>query len=43
LTTTSPAGFATLDEAQALVEVVANNQARIGELETKLQALGLLA
>lgn len=43
LTTTSSAGFATLDEAQAFVEVVANMQIRIGELETKLQALGLLA
>lgn len=43
VTTTTPAGFATLDEAQAFVEVVANMQARIGELETKLQNLGLLA
>lgn len=43
LTTTTPAGFATLDEAQAFVEVVVNLQARVNELESKLQALGLLA
>lgn len=43
LTTTSPAGFATLDEAQGFVEAVAAMQTRIDELETKLQALGLLA
>ena len=43
LTTTASAGFASLDEAQAFVEVVVNMQTRIGELETKLQSLGLLA
>jgi len=37
------AGFADIDEAQAFVEVVANMQIRVGEIETKLQALGLLA
>lgn len=43
LTTTSPAGFATLDEAQGFVEAVANIQTRVNELETKLQSLGLIA
>jgi len=43
LTTTSAAGFSTLDEAQAFMEVVINMQLRVGEIETKLQALGLLA
>jgi len=43
LTTTSSAGFASLDEAQAFMEVVINMQLRVGELETKLQALGLIA
>ncbi len=43
LTTTSPAGFATLDEAQGFVEAMVNVQTRVGEIETKLQALGLLA
>ena len=37
------AGFADLNEAQAFVEVVANMQLRVSEIETKLQALGLLA
>jgi len=37
------AGFASLDEAQGFVEMCVNMQVRIGELETKLQALGLLA
>ena len=37
------AGFADLDEAQAFVEVVANLQTRVAELETKLQAVGILA
>ena len=36
LTTTSAAGFATLDEAQAFVEVVANLQTRVQELEAML-------
>jgi hypothetical protein len=43
LTNSSPFGFANQAEGETLVEVVLNNQARIGEIETKLQALGLLA
>jgi len=43
LTTTSAAGFATLDEAQGFVEAVANMQTRVNELETKLQNIGWLA
>jgi len=46
LTTTSAAGFATLDEAQAFVEVVVNMQLRIAELEARLDAttgIGLIA
>jgi hypothetical protein len=35
-------GFATKDEGNTLLSVVANLQTRVGELETKLQALGLL-
>lgn len=35
-------GFVTLDEALSLIKAVANAQVRIGELETKLQALGAL-
>ena len=37
------AGFADLNEAQAFVEVVANLQARLADLETKLTTLGILA
>ena len=36
-------GFANQAEGETVVEVVLNNQARINELETKLQALGLIA
>ena len=37
------AGFATLDEAQGFVEACIRTQTRVGELETKLRAIGLLA
>lgn len=37
------AGFADLNEAQGFVEMCVNMQVRIGELETKLTALGLIA
>ena len=43
LTNTGPFGFVTQAEGETVVEVVLNNQARINEIETKLQALGLLA
>lgn len=36
-------GFVTSDEAQTTLSVIANLQTRVGQLETKLQALGLLA
>lgn len=35
-------GFATKDEGNTVLSVIANLQTRVGELETKLQALGLL-
>jgi len=43
LTVTTPAGFASLDEGNAFVEVVKINQARIAEIHTALQNLGLIA
>ena len=43
LTSTTPFGFVTQAEGETVVDVVLNNQARINEIETKLQALGLLA
>ncbi len=42
LTSSSPFGFVTAAEGEQVVEVVLNNQARIGELEARLQAAGLL-
>ena len=35
-------GFVAADEGQSVLKVIANLQTRVGELETKLQALGLL-
>jgi len=43
LTTTSAAGFSSLDEAQAFVEVVENLQIRVLELEAIISDLGLSA
>lgn len=43
LTQTTPYGFATKDEGNSVLSVVANLQARVAQLETKLQALGLLS
>jgi hypothetical protein len=43
LTTTLPYGLATAAEAITLLYVIKNLQTRMGELETKLQALGLVA
>jgi hypothetical protein len=43
LTQTTPFGFVTKDEGNSVLAVIANLQARVGQLETKLQALGLLA
>ena len=36
-------GFVTLDEGLTVLQVIANLQARMSELETKLQSLGLIA
>jgi hypothetical protein len=43
LTSTTPFGFVTKDEGNTVLSVIANLQARVDELETKLQSLGLLA
>jgi len=43
LTATSPYGFVAKDEGQTVLKVVANLQTRLGDLETKLQALGLIS
>lgn len=42
LTNSSPFGFATQAEGETVVEVVLNNQARIAELVSALQELGVL-
>lgn len=42
LTTTTPYGFASADEGQSVLKVIANLQIRVGQLETKLAAYGLL-
>ena len=43
LTTTTPYGFASSDEGQTVLKVIANLQTRVAELESRLQAYGLLA
>jgi hypothetical protein len=43
LTSTTPFGFVTKDEGNSVLSVIANLQARVTQLETKLQALGLLS
>ena len=43
LTASSPYGFVTQAEGETVVEVVLNNQARINEIVTALQAKGLMA
>jgi len=43
LTDTTPFGFASADEGQTVLKVIANLQARVDELEARLQAYGLLA
>lgn len=43
LTNTGGYGFAAADEGQSVLKVIANLQVRVGELETKLKAHGLLA
>lgn len=43
LTNVAPYGFASQDEGHTVLSVIANLQARVNELETKLQAAGMLA
>ncbi len=43
LTQTTPFGFVTKDEGNSVLAVIANLQARVTQLETKLQTLGLLS
>jgi hypothetical protein len=42
LTSTTPFGFVTRDEGNSVLSVVANLQTRVSELESRLQAYGLL-
>ena len=43
LTSTTPFGFVTEDEGNSVLAVIANLQARVAELESRLQALSLIA
>lgn len=43
LTNLSPYGFAAQDEGHTVLQVIANLQTRVNELETKLQAIGAIA
>lgn len=43
LTTTTPYGFVSKDEGNSVLAVVKNLQTRVSELESRLQALGLIA
>lgn len=43
LTQTSPFGFVTKDEGNSVLAVIANLQARVAQLESRLQALNLIA
>jgi hypothetical protein len=43
LTDTGGFGFKTKDEGNSVLAVVANLQTRVAQLETKLQALGMIA
>jgi hypothetical protein len=42
LTSTTPFGFASKDEGNTVLAVIANLQSRVAELETKLQTYGIL-
>lgn len=42
VTQTTPFGFTTADEAHTILSVIKNLQDRVGQMETKLQGLGLL-
>ena len=43
LTQTTPFGFASKDEGNTVLSVIANLQARVAQLESRLQALNLIA
>jgi hypothetical protein len=44
LTAGSPTyGFVTSDEGQTVLQVIANLQTRVGELEARLEEIGLIA
>lgn len=43
LTSTTPFGFVTKDEGNSVLAVIANLQTRVAQLESRLQALSLIA
>jgi hypothetical protein len=43
LTTTTPYGFVTADEGNTVLAVIANLQARLAEVEARLEEKGLIA
>ena len=43
LTQTTPFGFVTKDEGNSVLAVIANLQTRVAQLESRLQALGLIS
>lgn len=43
LTVTTPYGFVTADEGNTVLSVVANLQARVAQVEARLEELGLVA
>ena len=43
LTTSTPYGFVTADEGNSVLKVVANLQARLAELEARLETIGMIA
>lgn len=43
LTTSTPYGFVTADEAQTVLAVIINLQTRLAEVEARLEALDLIA
>ena len=42
LTQTTPFGFVTKDEGNSVLSVIANLQTRVSQIESRLQALGLI-
>jgi hypothetical protein len=43
LTTSTPYGFVTADEGNSVLKVVANLQARLAEVEARLETIGMIA